>query len=266
MKQLRTIRIILALLFLASSVAAILLGPAAYPVTRIARGSQVLLCSLGASAGASVVWLLFTLMFGRNFLRHIHTSPAGCPAAPQEVGVHTRPACALPYPAPLRTLRPGRRNGGDTCPRALEHDDRYCRRGQPGSCCGAVEGGGTRRCRRNDRRNTHGRYPWHTRSDARQGILHVSLSARYSVRHALRIRHISHRNKSRQMHVMRTVRGGMPRKLHQDSEPPHRQFALCALFRLCGALSRRSHQVPAEPQPPGHSADAARENHKQNLT
>ncbi len=24
-------------------------------------------------------------------------------------------------------------------------------------------------------------------------------------------------------------------KLHQDSEPPHRQFALCALFRLCGA-------------------------------
>ncbi len=75
MKQLRTIRIILALLFLASSVAAILLGPAAYPVTRIARGSQVLLCSLGASAGASVVWLLFTLMFGRIYCATV--CPAG---------------------------------------------------------------------------------------------------------------------------------------------------------------------------------------------
>lgn len=67
MKQLRTIRIILALLFLASSVAAVLLGPAACPVTRIARGSQVLLCSLGASAGASLIWLLLTLMFGRIY-------------------------------------------------------------------------------------------------------------------------------------------------------------------------------------------------------
>ncbi len=103
MKQLRTIRIILALLFLASSVAAILLGPAAYPVTRIARGSQVLLCSLGASAGASVVWLLFTLMFGRIYcatvcpagtLRHIHTSPAGCPRLRRSRRTHLPGVCA----------------------------------------------------------------------------------------------------------------------------------------------------------------------------
>ncbi len=267
MKQLRTIRIILALLFLASSVAAILLGPAAYPVTRIARGSQVLLCSLGASAGASVVWLLFTLMFGRIYCATV------CPAGTfSDIFIRLRQA--VPRLRRKSAYTPARRvryhilllyalcalAGVTAVTLVLEPWNMMTDIG------GAVEGGGTRRCRRNDRRNTHGRYPWHTRSDARQGILHVSLSARYSVRHALRIRHISHRNKSRQMHVMRTVRGGMPRKLHQDSEPPHRQFALCALFRLCGALSRRSHQVPAEPQPPGHSADAARENHKQNLT
>ena len=94
--------------------AAILLGPAAYPVTRIARGSQVLPLfarrfrrSLrGVAPVHSHVRpdILRDSMSGRNFLRHIHTSPAGCPAAPQEVGVHTRPACALTISCSLYAL------------------------------------------------------------------------------------------------------------------------------------------------------------------
>lgn len=66
MKQLRTARIILALLFLGASVAALLLRGNSM-LLRSLEHSQIILSALSVTAGASLVWLVVTLFAGRAY-------------------------------------------------------------------------------------------------------------------------------------------------------------------------------------------------------
>lgn len=67
MKQLRVIRIILALLFLIASIGCIIMGREAGSVLAIAERSQIILSALSISLGATLVWLLASFLFGRIY-------------------------------------------------------------------------------------------------------------------------------------------------------------------------------------------------------
>lgn len=67
MKQLRILRIILAILFLGASVGALIMGSEAHAVAKVAERSQILLSAFSITAGATAVWLLLTLLFGRFY-------------------------------------------------------------------------------------------------------------------------------------------------------------------------------------------------------
>lgn len=67
MKQLRAIRILLAVLFLIASAACLIIGPHIHPMARAAHELQIAL-SLGAvSLGVIVVWLAITFVLGRIY-------------------------------------------------------------------------------------------------------------------------------------------------------------------------------------------------------
>ena len=67
MKTLRVIRIMLALLFLGASVAAVVMGSNVHPAARLAEKSQIILSSISITAGATMVWLLLSFVFGRIY-------------------------------------------------------------------------------------------------------------------------------------------------------------------------------------------------------
>ncbi len=67
MKQLHGIRVLLALIFLLASIACIVFGVKVHPMATVAYHSQILLSSLAASAGVSLIWLGITLLFGRFY-------------------------------------------------------------------------------------------------------------------------------------------------------------------------------------------------------
>lgn len=67
MRQLRVIRIILAAFFLTSAIAFLVVGNVGNPMARISITSQIAQTSIGASLGASLIWLLMTLLFGRIY-------------------------------------------------------------------------------------------------------------------------------------------------------------------------------------------------------
>ncbi len=67
MKQLRTVRIVLAALFFAASLACLVLGPRVNPMARLAGGSQIMLSAISVTLGATLVWLLATFLFGRVY-------------------------------------------------------------------------------------------------------------------------------------------------------------------------------------------------------
>ncbi len=67
MKQLRIIRIFLAIFFLAASIGAVCIGAKAHPVAAMAEKSQIILSALSITAGTTFVWLLLSILFGRVY-------------------------------------------------------------------------------------------------------------------------------------------------------------------------------------------------------
>ena len=67
MKQLRAIRILLAALFLAASLACIVMGSHAHPMAVLSEKSQIALSALSVTLGATLVWLLVTFLLGRVY-------------------------------------------------------------------------------------------------------------------------------------------------------------------------------------------------------
>lgn len=67
MKTLRAIRILLAALFFAASAACLLIGPQAHPMAAATPHVQITLSALSITAGATLVWLLLTFIFGRVY-------------------------------------------------------------------------------------------------------------------------------------------------------------------------------------------------------
>lgn len=57
----------LAVLFLAASIACLILGSRVHPMAYVAEKSQIVLSALSATIGATVVWLLLTFLFGRIY-------------------------------------------------------------------------------------------------------------------------------------------------------------------------------------------------------
>ncbi len=219
MKQLRTIRIILG-----PAVPRLLRGGdfclvrPPYPVTRM-RARLECAPLFRSDASREPPWWLAPAHshFGGIILRDKYcpartfsdifiASPAGCPAAPQEVGVHTRPACALPYPAPLTHSAPLPLNGGDACPRAWNMMTDYCRRASPIVAASQWKAAGTRRCHQDDRRNTHDALSLpYSKAMRRQEFCTSRLSARYSCSALLSEYAYIISKIIRLMHVMRTV-------------------------------------------------------------
>lgn len=67
MKALRIVRTTLAVLFLAASLTALIMGVKAHPVTLLAEKTQIILSAISITAGATLVWLLLTFVFGRVY-------------------------------------------------------------------------------------------------------------------------------------------------------------------------------------------------------
>lgn len=67
MKQLRAIRILLAVLFLIASAACLFIGPQAHPMARASMQVQIILSAASITVGATLVWLLLTFLFGRLY-------------------------------------------------------------------------------------------------------------------------------------------------------------------------------------------------------
>lgn len=67
MRDLRTIRIFLAVLFLAASVAYLFIGSGLTPVASVAKSVQIVPSALGMTMGATGFWLVATFVFGRVY-------------------------------------------------------------------------------------------------------------------------------------------------------------------------------------------------------
>lgn len=67
MKQLRAIRILMAVLFFAACVACLIIGPQVHPMANAASKLQIVLSSAGATLGVTLVWLCLTFLFGRIY-------------------------------------------------------------------------------------------------------------------------------------------------------------------------------------------------------
>lgn len=67
MRDLRTIRIFLAVLFLAASVAWLFIGTGVTPIASLARKAQIIPSALAMTMGATGFWLVATFVFGRLY-------------------------------------------------------------------------------------------------------------------------------------------------------------------------------------------------------
>lgn len=67
MKELRTIRIFLSVVFLAASVTYLFIGRGANPMAEIAPEAQIIPSALSATVGISVFWLIVTFLLGRVY-------------------------------------------------------------------------------------------------------------------------------------------------------------------------------------------------------
>lgn len=67
MKQLRVIRLFLAVIFFIASVAFLVFGPGVHPMAVASEKSQVILSAVNLSIGATLVWLLLSFLFGRIY-------------------------------------------------------------------------------------------------------------------------------------------------------------------------------------------------------
>lgn len=67
MKQLRAIRILMAVLFFTASAACLTIGPQIHPMAKAARDMQIILSAASVTLGATLVWLPVTFLFGRIY-------------------------------------------------------------------------------------------------------------------------------------------------------------------------------------------------------
>ncbi len=67
MRRLKIIRIFLATMFFVASVAYLVLGPGVQPMAAVAPRSQIIPSAIAYSAGAILVWLILTYIFGRIY-------------------------------------------------------------------------------------------------------------------------------------------------------------------------------------------------------
>lgn len=67
MKDLRTIRIFLSVLFFAGAVAYLAVSPTVNPMVRIVERAQIIPSMIATSMGAILVWIVITLLFGRVY-------------------------------------------------------------------------------------------------------------------------------------------------------------------------------------------------------
>jgi len=67
MKGLRTIRIILAVIFFAASVAYLAAGPGIHLVGRVSERLQIIPSAISVTMGATLFWLVVSLLFGRVY-------------------------------------------------------------------------------------------------------------------------------------------------------------------------------------------------------
>lgn len=67
MRQIRVFRIFLAILFFVASVVYLCIGPHAHPMAVISEKTQINLAMITVTIGATIVWLLITLLFGRVY-------------------------------------------------------------------------------------------------------------------------------------------------------------------------------------------------------
>lgn len=67
MRGLRTIRIILAVIFFAASVAFLVISPASHHVGRISERVQIMPSAIAATMGATLFWLLVSFLLGRVY-------------------------------------------------------------------------------------------------------------------------------------------------------------------------------------------------------
>jgi len=67
MRQLRVFRIFLAVIFFTTATVFLFIGPHAHPMAVVSEKSQIILSSLSATIGATLVWLLITFLVGRVY-------------------------------------------------------------------------------------------------------------------------------------------------------------------------------------------------------
>jgi len=67
MKGLRTIRIVLAIIFFMASVAYLVIGPKAFPAGRMAEHAQIIPSAIAVTMGATLFWILITFLLGRVY-------------------------------------------------------------------------------------------------------------------------------------------------------------------------------------------------------
>lgn len=67
MKQLRAIRILLAILFIIAATACLLIGPHIHPMARAARTLQIALSLSSVALGVALIWLVITFLLGRVY-------------------------------------------------------------------------------------------------------------------------------------------------------------------------------------------------------
>lgn len=67
MKQLRAIRILLAVLFILAATACLVIGPHIHPMARAAESIQIMLSASSITLGVTLTWLVLTFFFGRIY-------------------------------------------------------------------------------------------------------------------------------------------------------------------------------------------------------
>lgn len=104
MKNLRTIRIVLAIIFFMAALAFLLTSPEAHPMSRISEKAQIIPSAIATAMGAILFWIIMTFLLGRVYCSTV------CPVGTfQDLVIRLRkriPRFAKPFGyRPARNLR-----------------------------------------------------------------------------------------------------------------------------------------------------------------
>lgn len=96
MKELRVIRIFLAVIFFVAAVAYLAIGASVHPAARFVQQAQIIPSLLASSMGAILVWIVLTFLFGRIYCSTV------CPVGTfQDIFLRLR-KCIKPFRKPFR--------------------------------------------------------------------------------------------------------------------------------------------------------------------